>query len=336
MANVNASPASQTSGRPDVSVVVVTWNSAGLIGDCLASIAGGCGSWSHETIVVDNASSDGTALLVADHDPAIRLIKNDSNVGFATACSQGMAEGSGRYVMALNPDTQVMPRAIEKLVDCLEADSAVGIAGPRLTLFNGTTQLTSARVMPGLSYAVLYCGLPFRRIEWVRRIADQRFICPYDLNESQDVEAVSGAAMLIRRQVVDAIGALDQEYRHTGEDVDYCLTTLRAGWRIRYVHDAIVRHHSGASAKKDPYRVEMDGILSVHRYYEKNWSPMHSALFRLMVLTRVPSLLLGGVLSVAARRAPAADLRSRARLAEAIIRFQPYRQVAVSEDPTEA
>jgi len=129
--------------------------------------------------------------------------------------------------------------------------------------------------------------------------------------------------------VAGCLGPLDEAYRHTGEDVDYCLAASRAGWRIRYVHDAEVWHHGGASTAQDPYRVTMDGVLSVDRYYRKNWSTTHARAYRLtIVVCRVPATVVGGLVAVATGRESLGALRSRCRLAWSMIRFVPYRSEA--------
>ncbi len=309
-------------------MVVVTWNSAGLIEACLRSITGGCGARSHDVIVVDNASGDRTADVVATGFPSVRLVRNTTNRGFAAASAQGIADASGHHVMLLNPDTVASAGAIDRLVGCLDDDPGVGLAGPRLVLSDGTTQMAAARRIPKLAY-VLYTPFRIGRFPRLRTWGDRRVICPYDLSRSQDVEAISGAAMLIRGEVIAAIGPLDGGYRHTGEDVDYCLAASRAGWRIRYVHDAEVWHHGGASTAQDPYRVTMDGVLSVDRYYRKNWSTAHALAYRLMiVLYRVPATVAGGLMAVATGRERPSELRSRCRLAWSMIRFVPYRREA--------
>ncbi len=308
----------------DVTLVVVTWNSAELIEACLRSISTGCGPRSHEVIVVDNASGDLTVEVVSSRLPAAHLISNATNRGFAAACAQGIAQASGRHVMLLNPDTVVGAGAIDRLVDCLDCDHAVGLAGPRLVSSDGTTQLAAARRMPKLAYA-FYTPLRLHRLLRLRKWGDHHLVCPYDLSRTQDVEAISGAAMLIRGEVIAAIGPLDEGYRHTGEDVDYCLAASRSGWRIRYVSDAEVWHHAGASSAQDTYRVTMDSVLSVHRYYKKNWGAPHAFAYRLMVvLCRVPATIGGGLEAVAAGRETAGELRQRLTLAWAMVRFVPY------------
>jgi len=327
-------PLGQAKGPPgpagpqvDLTLVVVTWNSAELIAACLHSVAGGCGGRSHEVIVVDNASGDGTVGVVASQFPSVRVVTNTANRGFAAACAQGIALASGRQVMLLNPDTVVTAGAIDRLAHAFD-DPGVGLAGPRLVLSDGTTQLAAARRMPKLAY-VFYAPFRLSRFPRLRRWGDRRVICPYDLSQSQDVEAISGAAMLIRGEVIATLGPLDEAYRHTGEDVDYCLAASRAGWRIRYVHDAEVWHHGGASTAQDPYRVTMDGVLSVDRYYRKNWSTTHARAYRLtIVVCRVPATVVGGLVAVATGRESLGALRSRCRLAWSMIRFVPYRSEA--------
>lgn len=309
----------------ELSVVVVTWNSEDMIGPCLRSIPQGCRRRSYEVIVVDNASGDRTTDVVSDGYPSTRLMVNSGNRGFAAACAQGIAAARGRHVMLLNPDTVVGARAIDRLADCLDEEPEIGLAGPRLVDSEGSAQRASARRTPKLAYA-FYNQLRFHQFPRWCEWGDRRVICPYDLSRTQDVDSISGAAMLIRGDVIAALGPLDVGYRHTGEDVDYCLAAGRAGWRVRYVHDAEIRHHAGASSVQDIYRVTMDSVLSVHRYYRKNWSAGHALTYRVMiVLGQVPATIAGGVAAVVAGREPISVLAPRLRLAWSMIRLQPYR-----------
>lgn len=309
----------------ELSVVVVTWNSEDMIGPCLRSIPEGCRRRSYEVIVVDNASSDGTAGVVGNGYPCTRLMVNSDNRGFAAACAQGIADARGRHVMLLNPDTVAGAGAIDRLVDCIDEEPEIGLAGPRLVDSEGNAQRASARRTPKLAYA-FYNQLRFRRLPRWCEWGDRRVICPYDLSRTQDVDALSGAAMLIRGDVINALGPLDVGYRHTGEDVDYCLAAGRAGWRVRFVHDAEILHYAGASSVQDIYRVTMDSVLSVHRYYRKNWSAAHAIAYRVMIVVgQVPATIVGGVLAVAAGREPISELAPRLRLAWSMIRLRPYR-----------
>jgi len=271
---VNAHPAPLASS--DVSVIVVSYNTRSLLEACLRSLLEQTPSLQLDVIVVDNASRDGSADAVRGAFPHVRLIANLENVGFAAASNQGIRASTGAYLLLLNPDTVVLDRAVERLVDYLEHHPDVGACGPRLCFPDGTYQ-RSAYPWPSIvgalyEYSALFRRLPALAPAW----ADHPEV-------SRPVGYCSGACLLVRRCCLEAVGPLDEGYRMYGEDVDWCTRMWRCGWPVHYVREASVVHHLGAATGDAAMRrlKELRGKL---HYLAKWHGPAYVAAYRLAVL----------------------------------------------------
>lgn len=315
-------PARSTS-HPPVSVVVVTWNSEREIGACLDALARSDHPGEIEVVVVDNASTDGT-VAVLDARPDVRVVRSDRNGGFAAGSNLGLRVARAELVMLLNPDTEVDPGAIRRLAEHLESRPGVGMCGPLLVRRDGQRQRTSARLGPNLVFDLLHDGLGVEGRSRVGRSLVRRFQYPYDLTRTQAVEAISGAAMVMRRRALDEVGLLDEGYRHCGEDVDLCLRFRRAGWEVAFVPDAVVHHVSGASSSRAPARTTVEALLGRERFYRLNRSRRHAAAFRAILSgLRVPAMLGRGAARYLVRR-DRDDLRQRVAVAGCLLRLRPY------------
>lgn len=223
----------------DVTVVVVTHESAGDIETCLSSIAHGARRTTFETIVVDNCSTDGTADLVERRFPAVRLIRKKTRGGFALNANIGAVGAAGRYVLLLNPDTEVTLGAIDALVDVLERDPSVAAVAPRLVYPDGSPQ-ASVRRFPRPATSLVR-RTPLRAVLGER--ASRRHLVA-DLPDEGlvDVDWVLGAALLVRTVDLKAIGGLDDGFRLYCEDIDLCWRLQDQVGRVVFSGSAVVRH----------------------------------------------------------------------------------------------
>ncbi len=231
--------------RPDVSVVIVSRNTRELLRACLASAMREAGTLATETVVVDNASGDGTPAMVRRDFPAVTVLQPATNDGFAAGNNLGVRRARGRAVLLLNPDTELLPGALPALWEALHAASDVGVVGPRLVYPDGSTQ-SSRRRFPTLASALVestLIGETFPRHPAIRRyeMADTPDDAPHD------TDWLVEACLLVRREVFDAVGLLDANLFLYGEGPEFCGRVRRAGWRVRYVPAAVVRHHEGTS-----------------------------------------------------------------------------------------
>ena len=253
-----------------ISVCIVSWNVREDLTACLASLAAaarGCGA---ETIVVDNASSDGTVAILRDRFPKVRLIVNDQNRGFAVGTNQAMAAARGDYLLLLNPDTLLPAGALAELLACAEAHPEAGIVAPRLHNPDGSLQY-SCRRFPTMKAAL------FRHTVLGRLFPGNRWSADYTMagwahDALREVDWVSGACMLVRRDLYRRIGPLDEGFFWGSEDVDYCYRAHQAGFRVLYTPRPVIVHAIGASASQAPVRMNILFHRGMHRLYRKHLS----------------------------------------------------------------
>lgn len=225
-----------------VSVVIVNWNTRDMLRACLASLPWSSPALSVEAVVVDNGSTDGSREMVVAEFAQARLLLNDDNLGFVKATNQGLAAATGDYLWLLNSDTEVQPGCLGRLVEVLGADPSVGAVAPKLLNSDGTYQF-SAGVFPQV---------------WLRMLPSQ-FEHRYNLRQAARLDTavtvveadwLVGAALLTRRDVIEAVGPLDERYYMWWDDIDWGQKLRKGGYRRLYVPDAEVVHHGRQSGRK--------------------------------------------------------------------------------------
>ena len=213
-------------------LVIVTFKCRDYAMKCLASVRDQDPELLQHTVVVDNASGDGTLEAVSAAFPGVVTVANDRNVGFATAVNRGLAMLQGCDVVCLlNPDTLLLDAGIKDAADYLAANPDVGVLGCRILNTNGTVQ-ASARAFPGHLNAVFNRHSLTTRFLPSNRWSQRYLMTDWAHDEDRDVDWVSGAFMLIHRRAIDAVGVLDGSYFFSIEDVDYCRRVRDAGLRI--------------------------------------------------------------------------------------------------------
>jgi len=276
------------SAAHEVSVVVVTFNGREFVPACLESIPAGA-----ETIVVDNASSDGTADLVQERFPKASLLRNSVNRGFAAGVNRGIAASRGRYVCLLNPDAKLSPGTLSTLAAYLDAHPDVGAAAPQLLHEDGRRQ-NSFDNFP--SFATVFLNKSLLRLFLPGRFPSKT----QEWTEPRDVESVIGACMMIRRGLLDRIGGLDEAYFLFLEETDWCLRAWRAGSRIAFVPGATAVHLQGGSRDTVRFRARIEYVRSLFTFFRKHRSssPLVRALYPFKSLLEV----IFGVFGLAASR----------------------------------
>jgi N-acetylglucosaminyl-diphospho-decaprenol L-rhamnosyltransferase len=232
---------------PDLSVIVLSWNTRDLLRECLESVERGRGALSVEVVVIDNASSDGSAEMVAAQFPSARLARNDSNRGYATGVNQGIALSTGRKICLLGSDTRVAPDALPKLCAFLDAHPAAGAVAPRLVNPDGTVQRACMR-FPTLKTVVYWDTFLAR---WFPKNAElvRYQYKDWDHSGTRVVDQPPGTCLVIPRGVVDKIGSMDERLWLFFNDVDWALRMRDAGLDLWYLDDADVVHHLGGSTR---------------------------------------------------------------------------------------
>lgn len=275
---------------PEVSIVIVSWNVRELLLSCLRSIRSQVET-SHEVVVVDNHSSDGTAEAVRSEFPEVRLISNGQNTGFAHANNQGWQKAKGRYIAFLNPDTEFINDPFPVLLQECSKDH-VGCVGPQLVNPDRSFQ-SSVRRFPTFADQALVL-LKLRRLQ--RFFPALRSYVPR--RENQDVESVDqimGAAMVFPRSVLADGGSFDEGFWIWFEEVDLCQRLHDRGLTVRYVPSATVVHHGGQSFSQH-YSVakQVWFMKSLARYAQKHWSlRARIGLYVLMPVSYMLTMLIG-------------------------------------------
>jgi len=232
----------------DLSVCIVNWNTRDLLRDCLASLYATVEHHSFEVTVVDNASADGSAAMVAEQFPQVRLIANRENKGFARGNNQALVLSRGRYIMILNPDTVALPGTFDSMTEYMDAHPGIGALSPRLVFPGGAPQ-TSCLAFPTLftEFADL-SGLARRYPR--SRIWARYTMAGWDHSDTREVDQPMGTCLLVRREVVEQVGLLDERFPLYYNDVDWCRRIKRAGWSIVFNADAVLVHNRAASGNQ--------------------------------------------------------------------------------------
>ena len=258
---------------PRLSIVIVTYNSLSQVDACLSSLSAHPPSLDHETLIVDNASTDGTAVMVRQRWPHVRVVDEGVNLGFAGASNVGIRRTSGELVLLLNPDTTSPAGALDALVASLDARPDAAVAGPRLVDARGRAELSFGSMIGPLAelrQKLLVTGndrgAPLVGA-YVNRLTAR----------ARDVDWVSGACLLVRRADAEAVGLLDERYFMYAEDVDFCAAIRARGRRVLFTPEAEIVHLRGRSVASMPRAVEAAYRRSQLAFYGKHhprWVPL--------------------------------------------------------------
>jgi GT2 family glycosyltransferase len=319
------------SPNPRVSIVIVNFCTRRLLRDCLACVRDE-GSSGLEVIVVDNHSVDGSGEMVRTEFPGVQLIENTENLGFAKANNQAIRRAKGGYVLLLNSDTVVRPGALRAMADFLDARPEAGGVTCRLLNPDGSLQACVSRRpgpvmllfrLSGLSRLVR--GDRVRRalrryLGWLLGSTVRSYLDPYIAGEFPvEVENISGACLMLRREAIDQVGLLEESFFMYFEDMDYCLRLRRAGWKLYYLPQGEIVHFVGASSGGRMRNFSVHSYRSLFTMCRRHFPPRTLAFVRLLVLLSSSlrwlwNLIAGSVTSSPACRRNREDLRNVIRL----------------------
>ena len=239
---------------PEVSIIIVNWNTRDLLRDCLASVQQETRAV-HEIIVIDNSSSDGSVAMVADEFPSVMLVANTDNRGFAGANNQGLAIAHGRYVLLLNPDTVVLDGAIDTMLVWLARHPDVGCVGCQVLERPGVIEQTCFADPGPLNLVIDELGL-HRLARWIPYFGGPRYR-DWDRRSEREVDVVTGMFMLVPRAVLEQIGPLDPAFFVYAEEADWCRRIRKAGWRCVFAPVAQIIHLDGGAKSTAQIRSKM-------------------------------------------------------------------------------
>ncbi len=262
----------------DLSIVIVSWNTCDLLLSCLTSVYNYSPACRFEIWVVDNASSDGSTEMIRRRFPQVQLIENQENFGFARGNNQAILRSAGKYILLLNPDTEVKSGALEALLKFMEENPHAGAAGARLVNPDGTLQNSCYRA-PTLTREI------FRLFHLESLIPNSSYLMAEWMNTThREVDIAQGACLILRRQALDQIGLLDEEYFIYSEEVDLCYRLRKAGWKIYWVPQAEVIHYGDQSTRQVPTEMFLRLYESKILYFRKHHGWMAVKKYKLILL----------------------------------------------------
>ena len=283
----------------DVSIIVVNWNGCDLVRQCLTTVYGETKGIRFEVIVVDNQSSDGSVDMLRSEFPQTKVIASEVNLGFAAGNNVGMAAASGRYLLLLNPDTLLKGNAIAQMVTFADAHPKAGVLGPRVLNQDGTLQL-SCFMYPSLLNLALSAF-------WLNKLfARNRFFGREAMSwntttKERPVDVVSGCCMLVRREVYEQVGGMDESYFMYFEETDWCYRAGRIGWEITYAPVAEIVHLGGATTEAVKSDMMAQHAASLLLYFRKHKGlvayRVACVLLALFFLLRMPYWLVSALFS---------------------------------------
>lgn len=252
----------------DLSVVVVSWNGAEFLEECLNALYAATQGQDVEIIVVDNASSDGSPDLVRRLFPQARLIANDRNYGVSVAFNQGIRASARPYIQLLCSDTIVQPRALDAMAAFLDAHPEVGAAGPKILYPDGRLQ-PSCRTFPTIPVFVWeFLGLS--RLFPRHPVFGKWRMGNFDHQTLREVDQPRGSSLMVRREMVDQVGGWDERLEMFFNDVDWCLRIKQQGWKIFFVPSAVMTHYGGGSVNKVRPRMILASHRCCYRFFRKH------------------------------------------------------------------
>ena len=268
-----------------LSIIIVSWNVCQDIINCLDSIYGCHASKPFEVIVIDNASSDGSTQEIRKKFPKVTCVANDKNYGFAGANNQGIKLAKGEYLLFLNPDTIMHSGASDYLVNFMDSTKDVGACGPKLLNEDGSLQ-RSVRQFPSYRGA-LYRFTFLNHFKIFKNNYRNWLMKEFDHKNQRDVDQLMGAALLVRKSIIDKIGGFDENFFMYYEEVDLCYRIKQYGQRIVFLPQVCITHLGGRSSQQIPAAKRIMMLRSLLEYFRKNHRTGISFLFNCIFKTGI-------------------------------------------------
>lgn len=258
----------------DISIIVVSWNAARHLKACLESVRGEtllCTGLKTEVIVIDNASSDGSAEIVAGEFPEVKLVRNDRNLGFARANNIGIRQSGGKYLYLINSDVILRPGCLENIYRYMEAYPEIGIMGPQIISENGAVQ-RSCMGFP--TFWNTFCRALALDVLFPRSPRFGGHLMPYWPHDTvRRVDVINGCFWAVRRKALETVGLLDEAFFMYGEDIDWCKRFRLAGWPAVFYPGARAVHFGAASSSRAPVRFYIEKQKANLAYWRKHHGP---------------------------------------------------------------
>ncbi|MHC4430285.1 MAG: glycosyltransferase family 2 protein [Planctomycetota bacterium] len=252
----------------DISIIIVSWNTKEVLRDCLRSVFGQAGGVDCEVIVVDNASTDGSVEMLKNDFGNVILMENAENRGFAAANNQAMAVAKGRYVLLLNSDTIVLEDCLADIVSFADANPQTAVVGCRVLNADRTLQPTCF-MFPSVLNMVLSSTYLYKLFPRSRFFGREQMLW-WDASDVREVDVVRGCFMLVRREAIDQVGVMDEQFFMYGEETDWCYRFKKNGWKVTFAPVGQIIHLGGASSRQDESRMRLQLSASILLFLRKH------------------------------------------------------------------
>lgn len=278
--------------NPTISVILVNWNTRDLLLQCIRSIKSDCEGIETEIIVSDNASMDGSADAVLKEFPEIKVLKNQENLGFAKGNNVAIRQSRGDFICLVNTDVEIIKGCFPGLLRYMRDNPSAGITGPQALNADQQVQITARKDVGFLN--------SFARIFWIDILFPS--LTWYSQRKLEEVDALAGCFWMIRREALEQIGLLDEDFFFYGEDRDYCKRMRLAGWKVIFNPDFKIFHYEAGSSKARPFHYYMQlerAFLQYWKKYHGKSSTLVYYLFRIVYhLVRYTTNMGANVLSL--------------------------------------
>jgi N-acetylglucosaminyl-diphospho-decaprenol L-rhamnosyltransferase len=254
-----------------LSIVILNYNTADLLRECLHSLRSDIEAGEVRVIVVDNCSVDESRSMLDDKFPQVETVFLEKNTGFSTGNNTALKMLDSDYAMLLNPDTEVRPGAIRAIIDFMDNTPRCGVMGPKLLNPDGSRQL-SCRSFPSYKTAFFNRYSLFTRLFPENRHSREYLLSSLEANEPMEVDWVSGAALVVRCSAIKQVGLLDEGFFMYAEDVDWCYRFKQSEWEVWFMPDAEIMHHIGGSSRSLPAKTLLERHRSMYYFYRKHYS----------------------------------------------------------------
>ncbi|MBW9156997.1 glycosyltransferase family 2 protein [Clostridium tagluense] len=266
----------------DVSIIIVNYNTKDLTKQTIQAVIETTNKAKYEIILVDNASRDGTVEAVQEEYPNIKVIVNTENLGFSKANNIGMRQSIGKYVLLLNSDTKVLCNCIDKCFAYMEQHKDICTLGPKINLENGDFDHACKRGFPTPASSFYYM-LKFDKFFPGNKKYGRYKMNYLSVDEVNEVDSLTGAFMMVRKEVIDKIGDLDEEFFMYGEDLDWCYRIKEAGYKVMYYPEAKMIHYKGQSSKKKRTKTIYEFHRAMYLFYNKHYYKKYNLFITLFV-----------------------------------------------------
>jgi len=264
----------------DLSIIIVNYDVKDRLRECLHSICRNTRKVSFQITVIDNNSSDSSCEMIRREFSEVKLIENSENFGFAKGVNQGLKDSEGKYLLLLNPDTIVLPNALDKMVEFMEGNPQAGALGCRLLNPAGNLQ-PSCRSFPNLRTAFFEAS-GLERLFSKNKVIGRYRMGYWKHDCVREVDQPMGSVLLLRRDVINQVGLMDERFHMYYEEVDLCYRIKKTGWKIYFTPDAEVIHYAGESARQNLGNVLIEQYRSMHKFYRKHFGLFPEILVRAM------------------------------------------------------